>query len=201
MHNAVHIVEAEALGHDQSLLQADFPVQQEKEDGNHRHKAQAANLNQTQQYNLAEACPLGIGVHQHQARHAGGGRGSEPRCQKSAAFPAAGGDGQHQQQRTQQNHGKKGQDNILLCPNFIRFLPATHEKMQYFFPQNTTSKHLFQAYRHPSSCAYAFITYAHSRNKSIKFRREWEKFVDWLEKTAAAPDSRCGGLGPAHSLS
>ena len=195
MHDAVHIVETEALGHDQSLLQTDFPVQQEEEDGNHRHKTQTANLNQAQNHNLAKACPLGIGVHQYQARHTGGGCGGEPRCQKSAALAAAGRDGQHQQQRTQQNHGKKGQDNILLCPNFIRFFPATHEKMQYFFPQNTTSKRLFQAYCHPSSCAYAFITYAHSRDKSIKFRREREKFVDSSGKNAAAPDSRCGGLG------
>ena len=97
-HDAGYIAHIERLGHNQALAQADGAPQQEGKNRCQSHEAQAAALDQKQDYTLAEAAPVRIGIHQHQAGHAGGRgggkqagekRGRLPRCARTPAGSAA----------------------------------------------------------------------------------------------------------------
>ena len=85
------------------------------------HKAQTADLNQTEDDNLTKSAPLGPGIAEHQAGDAGGGGSREQRGAKSAGNAAAGRGGQGQKHRPQQNDDAKGQGND---PGWVYGFPA-----------------------------------------------------------------------------
>ena len=111
--NAVDISHAESLGHDESLLQADTAAQEKHHHGSRGHKAQAADLNQTQQYNLTEAAPLAPGVKERQPRDAGGGGGGKESRKESGGNSVSGGGGQIQKQGSRQDNQPEGHGNDL----------------------------------------------------------------------------------------
>ena len=112
-HHPLHIVEAQGLGHDHPLLQADALAEQEDEKGGHGHKAQTADLDEAQQHPLAEAAPLGIGVKGGQAGYTGGGGGGKQGTQQIAALPGPGRNRQGQQNGSQQDQNAEGGGNDL----------------------------------------------------------------------------------------
>ena len=77
LYHAVHIVERHGLGHDHALLQSHLPAQQKNHQGGGGHKAQAADLDQGQQDNLAETAPLAPGIEGRQTRDTGGRGGGK----------------------------------------------------------------------------------------------------------------------------
>ena len=76
-HHALQVVEVEGGHHHQPLRQADVPAQGQGDQGDHRHKAQAAQLDHGQDDHLPEQGPLHPGVHQGQAGDTGGGGGGK----------------------------------------------------------------------------------------------------------------------------
>ena len=72
LHHTPDIRQAEGLLQDHPLLEAQLGVEHQKKQRKNRHEAQAAHLDQQQQDHLAEAGPLGEGIHQGQACDAGG---------------------------------------------------------------------------------------------------------------------------------
>ena len=88
--DAVHIADAEGLGHHQPLLQANTLVQQEDEQGGSGHKTQSTDLNHENDYCLSEPAPLGISVKQRQAGHTGGRGRRKQRRQKATGYAIAG---------------------------------------------------------------------------------------------------------------
>ena len=109
----LHIVEAQGLGHDHTLLQADAPAQQEHKQSRHGHEAQAPHLDEAQQHTLAEAGPLGIGIKGGQSRNAGGRGSRKQRPEEVAALAVPGGNRQSQQKRSRQDQDQKGHGNDL----------------------------------------------------------------------------------------
>ena len=89
------------------LLQADFLFHDYRNIAANRDKAEAANLNQRKDDQLAEQAPVLICVGHYQSRYAGcGGRGKKG-VQKRHAFPAFGRKGQAQKKGTYQDNERK----------------------------------------------------------------------------------------------
>ena len=113
-------------------------MQQEEEHGNNGHEAQAADLDQAENYHLTKAAPLGIGVRQDKSCDASRGRGREKCCQEAAAFSAAGRKRQHQEKCSNKNHQGKGADQILLCTDLAGPpIPLEHIGCNPFFQRYT----------------------------------------------------------------
>ena len=102
-HHAVDVVQAQGLGHNQPLLQADPLAQGKDEQRRRRHKPQTADLNQHKDHHLPEAAPLAPGVKQRKARDAGSGSSREQRGKEAAGNAAAGRRRQRQQPGSQRN--------------------------------------------------------------------------------------------------
>ena len=77
--NAAELIYAQTLRHKQPLLEADFPVDRQKEQRSNGHKPQAAHLNEQQDHHLSKAAPVGISVKDRQTCHTGGRGGRENR--------------------------------------------------------------------------------------------------------------------------
>ena len=101
-YHAGQVVHPQGGGDGKPLGKADAPVQRQKNQGDHAHETQAAQLDQAQDHHLAEGAPVEPRVLNDEARDAGGGGGGEQAVQPGGEFPALGGDRQAQQQRTQE---------------------------------------------------------------------------------------------------
>ena len=112
-HDAAHLRRGDRLLHGAALHQGDLASGDQREGGGDGDDAHAADLDEEHDDELPEERPIGRRIVQHQAGHADRRGRGEQRVQKRrpAAVPA--GDGQHQQQRAQQNHAEKAEDNDL----------------------------------------------------------------------------------------
>ena len=126
--HAVHLVQRQGLGHNHSLTKPHLPPKQKDHQRGGGHEAQAANLNQAEQYHLAEAAPLGIAVEGGKPGDTGGGGGGKQGVQKGAGLPVSGCGGKHQQQRTQADDGKEGHRNQLGATHELS--PPPHTQRQ-----------------------------------------------------------------------
>lgn len=93
----VQIVQVQSGDHDKTLGKTDAPVGCQRDEGDDRHEAQAAQLDHEKDHRLAKEGPGGSCIHRHKPRDAGGRGGSKKGVKKSRALPAPCGDGQGQQ--------------------------------------------------------------------------------------------------------
>ena len=107
-HHAVQVVQVKGGDHDEPLGQADPAVEGQGHHGDDRHEAQPSQLDHDQDHPLAEQAPLEPGVRQDKTRHAGSRGGGEQCGKKSGALSVPGGQGQRQQQASQQNDAPEG---------------------------------------------------------------------------------------------
>ena len=96
-----------------ALHQTDPPPGENGKERRHGDDAQAADLDQQENDNLAEDGPVGAGVLDHQSRDANRGGGGKQRVQKGGGFPGGGGKRQHQQPGSSQNNPREAQHNAL----------------------------------------------------------------------------------------
>ena len=123
-HDAAQLVVADAVHHHLPLPQAQPPAQQQGEEGGDGHKAQAADLDEGDNDQLAEGGPVGARVPHHQARHAGGGGSGKEGVAEGRAAGSPAGDGQHQQRGAGQYHDEKAQRDDLHTGHLGFSLPV-----------------------------------------------------------------------------
>ena len=112
-HDAAQGRGREGLLHGISLHEGNFLAGEDGEGGRHGDDPHAADLDEEQEDPLPESGPMGRGVVDHQPCDAYCRGGGEQRVPKGCGRPLPAGQGQRQQQRPQQYHAGKAQDDDL----------------------------------------------------------------------------------------
>ena len=124
-----HVAQPDGVGfvlRDEAAGQAQPPGGEQPEQRGQRHDAEAADLHQHQQHDVAEGRPVGGRVHNGQTGDARGRDRREQRGEEGRALAhALAGDGQHQHDRADRNQAQEGHgDDPCRMPP-----PASHDPL------------------------------------------------------------------------